>query len=157
MAVEIERKFLVVGQGWRSAQGLLLRQGYLNRDKARTVRVRVAGAQGFLTIKGPTQGVERSEFEYAIPLEDANALLALCDGPLVEKTRHTQEVDGTVWEVDEFHGANAPLVLAEVELPHADAPFSRPPWLGREVSHDARYFNSCLAQHPYAGWGANGF
>lgn len=154
MAVEIERKFLVVGQGWRSAQGLLLRQGYLNRDKARTVRVRVAGAQGFLTIKGPTQGVERSEFEYAIPLEDANALLALCDGPLVEKTRHTQAVDGTVWEVDEFHGANAPLVLAEVELPHADAPFSRPPWLGREVSHDARYFNSCLAQHPYPGWGA---
>ncbi|MGQ0710264.1 MAG: CYTH domain-containing protein [Rhodoferax sp.] len=154
MGVEIERKFLVQGEGWRAGTpGVLMRQGYLCCDKERTVRVRQAGAEAFLTIKGAPQGLVRAEFEYPIPLADAQALLALCDGPLVEKTRFERWVDGTLWEVDEFHGDNAPLVLAEVELPSAEASFARPPWLGAEVSEDTRYLNACLAQHPFARWG----
>lgn len=154
MGIEIERKFLVQGTLWRAGEpGVPLRQGYLNRDKERTVRVRQAGPEAFLTIKGAPQGLVRAEFEYPIPVADAQALLALCDGPLVEKTRYRRWVDGTLWEVDEFHGENAPLVLAEVELPSAEADFARPAWLGAEVSHDTRYLNSHLAQHPFARWG----
>ena len=153
MAVEIERKFLVTGEGWRaSGGGVRLSQGYLNRDKARTVRVRRAGSQAFLTIKGATQGATRAEFEYEIPLADAEQLLALCDGPVVEKHRHVVEHGGVTWEVDEFLGANAGLVVAEIELRSEDQAFERPPWLGAEVTHDARYFNSNLAAHPYAAW-----
>jgi adenylate cyclase len=152
MPQEIERKFLVTGTAWRSAAGTLYRQGYLNRDKARTVRVRVAGEQAFLTIKGVTTGATRAEFEYPIPVADAEQLLALCDGPLIEKVRHIVQVDGTCWEVDEFLGDNAGLVVAEVELQAEDQPFARPPWLGAEVTHDARYYNSNLATHPYRHW-----
>jgi adenylate cyclase len=152
MPQEIERKFLVTGTAWRSTTGTLYRQGYLNRDKARTVRVRVAGEQGFLTIKGVTTGASRAEFEYAIPVADAEQLLALCDGPLIEKVRHIVQVDSTCWEVDEFLGDNAGLVVAEVELQSEDQAFARPPWLGAEVTHDARYYNSNLATHPYRHW-----
>jgi CYTH domain-containing protein len=152
MPQEIERKFLITGTAWRSATGTLYRQGYLNRDKARTVRVRVAGEQAFLTIKGLTTGASRAEFEYPIPVADAEQLLALCDGPLIEKVRHIVMVDGTRWEVDAFLGDNAGLVVAEVELQTEDQAFARPPWLGTEVTHDARYYNSNLASHPYCRW-----
>ena len=152
MAIEIERKFLVQGQAWRTGAGVLLCQGYLNRDKARTVRVRIAGDAAFLTVKGQSVGATRLEFEYPVPVADARALLALCDGPWVEKTRYRVVYQGTTWEVDEFAGANAGLVVAEVELAHEDQPFARPNWLGEEVTHDTRYFNSNLASHPYCTW-----
>jgi len=156
MAVEIERKFLVANGSWRthpsSDGGVRYTQGYMNRDKTRTVRVRVAGAQGWLTIKGLSMGASRAEFEYPIPLADAQALLALCDTPLIDKTRHTLTHAGTEWEVDEFHGDNAGLVVAEVELAAEDQPFERPDWLGEDVTHDARYFNSALIAHPFVRW-----
>jgi adenylate cyclase len=152
MAVEIERKFLVTDGAWRQAPGVPYRQGYLNRDKARTVRVRVAGDAAFLTIKGTSVGATRAEFEYPIPMADAQALLALCDGPLIEKTRHVLTHEGTAWEVDVFAGDNAGLVVAEVELGSEDQPFARPDWLGDEVTQDARYFNSNLASHPFTKW-----
>lgn len=153
MGVEVERKFLVQGIGWVTGTGVLYRQGYLNRDKTRTVRVRIAGDAAFLTVKGVSVGATRAEFEYAIPLADAEGLLALCDGPLIEKTRHLVRVDGTLWEVDVFAGDNAGLVVAEVELTAEDQPFARPDWLGAEVTHDVRYFNSNLATQPYCLWG----
>ncbi len=152
MAVEIERKFLVMGQPWLQVPGVVFLQGYLNRDKARTVRVRVAGAAAFLTIKGVSVGATRAEFEYPIPLADAETLLALCEGPLIEKTRHVLIHAGTVWELDVFAGENAGLVVAEVELQSEDQAFVRPSWLGDEVTQDARYFNSNLAAHPYCRW-----
>ena len=153
MGIEIERKFLVVGEDWK--QGItpqLLSQGYLNRDKQRTVRVRIAGDEAWLTIKGQSQGATRAEFEYAIPLEDARALLALSDGPCVEKYRWRVAHDGLVWEVDEFLGENAGLLVAEVELSSEDQVFDKPAWVGAEVSHDPRYFNSSLASRPYRSW-----
>lgn len=152
MAVEIERKFLVRGPGWRTGAGVRFTQGYLNRDPARTVRVRVAGDEGFITIKGMTHGATRLEFEYPVPLDQAQALLALCDGPLIDKTRHTLTLAGSVWEVDEFHGDNEGLVVAEIELASEDQPFDHPDWLGEEVTHDARYYNSALAVRPYRSW-----
>ncbi len=152
MAIEIERKFLVTGDAWRSAEPVYYCQGYLNRDKARTVRVRIAGGQGFLTIKGPSQGASRSEFEYAIPLADARQLLALCEQPLIEKKRRKIPYEGFVWEVDEFLGDNLGLVVAEIELPSEDAEFARPQWLGQEVTQEARYFNSNLSKHPFNRW-----
>jgi adenylate cyclase len=152
MGVEIERKFLVRGDGWKTGSAVLYRQGYLNRDKNRTVRVRIAGDAAFLTVKGVSVGATRAEFEYAIPLSDAKGLLTLCDGPLVEKNRHLVRVESTLWEVDEFLGDNAGLVVAEVELAQEDQPFSRPEWLGQEVTSDARYFNSNLAITPFAKW-----
>ncbi len=152
MATEIERKFLVQGTQWRNDTGVRFSQGYLNRDKERTVRVRLAGRKAFLTIKGVTRGPSRTEFEYEIPMEDAEQLLKLCDGPIIEKTRYRIVHQGTTWEVDEFLGENAGLVIAEIELTSEDQPFSRPPWLGEEVTHDRRYYNSNLAGHPYSQW-----
>jgi CYTH domain-containing protein len=156
MAIEIERKFLVADTSaqapWRAAPGVVFRQGYLNRDKTRTVRVRIAAESAFLTIKGVSVGAVRAEFEYAIPVKDAQALLALCDGPLIEKTRHVLVYQGTTWEVDDFAGDNAGLVVAEVELLSEAQAFEKPDWLGDEVTQDARYFNSNLASHPFARW-----
>jgi adenylate cyclase len=154
MGIEIERKFLVAGDGWRQPPERQTRycQGYLSRDPARTVRVRLAGDHAFLTIKGATTGATRAEFEYEIPAADAQALLALCDGPLVEKIRHLCVVDGMTWEVDEFLGTNAGLVVAEIELQAEDQPFTRPAWLGAEVTGDARYVNANLAVRPFTRW-----
>jgi len=152
MGIEIERKFLVAGTVWRTADGQRIVQGYLNRDKQRTVRVRIAGSQAFLTIKGMTSGATRAEFEYPIPLADAEALLALCDGPLIDKIRHRVEHAGLVWEVDEFAGDNAGLVVAEVELSSEDQAVDLPPWVTTEVTADSRYFNSSLATHPFNRW-----
>jgi adenylate cyclase len=153
MGVEIERKFLLKGEGWRAlGEPLLLRQGYLSSDPARVVRVRVEGDQAYLTIKGRSVGATRGEWEYPIPLPDANELLALCEQPIVEKYRRKIEFAGNVWEVDEFLGANAGLVVAEIELGAEDQAFERPDWIGAEVTDDPRYFNSALARHPYSAW-----
>ncbi|MEN6375416.1 MAG: CYTH domain-containing protein [Smithella sp.] len=152
MPVEIERKFLVKGNDWKTTNGIRISQGYLNRDRERTVRVRIAGAKAFLTIKGVSVGAARAEFEYEIPVSDAEQLLKLCDGPLIEKTRHMVAYAGLTWEVDEFHGANDGLVVAEIELETAEQTFTRPDWLGPEVTADTRYFNSNLATQPYSSW-----
>ncbi|MCC6559373.1 MAG: CYTH domain-containing protein [Polyangiaceae bacterium] len=154
MAHEIERKFLVKGEAWRAlAPGVLYRQGYLSSVKERTVRVRIAGGKGFLTIKGVSRGVTRTEFEYSIPVEDASAMLDdLCERPLIEKTRHAIKHGAHTWEVDEFHGDNAGLVIAEVELASADEQPEIPEWVGEEVSSDPRYFNSNLAKRPFRSW-----
>lgn len=152
MGVEIERKFLVRGEGWRTANGTLMAQGYLCRGRERTVRVRIAGDEAFLTIKGPGDGAARLEFEYAIPVEDARELMTLCERPLIEKTRHRHHDGGHTWEVDEFHGDNAGLVIAEIELDTENEPFTRPPWLGQEVTGDPRYYNANLVTRPYSTW-----
>ncbi len=152
MGIEIERKFLVVGDGWRAAPALPYAQGYLNRDRERTVRVRIVETRAWLTIKGANAGATRAEFEYPIPVADAEQLLGLCDGPLVRKLRRVVVHAGATWEIDEFLGDNAGLVVAEIELASEDAAFERPPWVGAEVTHDARYFNSSLATAPFSTW-----
>ncbi len=154
MGTEIERKFLVTGDGWRQdATSTSFRQGYLSTVKERTVRVRSAGDGGWLTIKGITVGASRTEFEYAIPVADADAMLdELCERPIIEKTRHVVKVDGMTWEIDEFRGENEGLVIAEVELDSADEEFASPDWLGDEVTDDPRYFNANLIAHPYSQW-----
>lgn len=154
MAIEIERKFLLNSPDWRNAvqQSTRIAQGYLNTDPGRTVRVRIKGNQGYLTIKGQSEdGISRAEFEYPIPQADAEALLKLCPNVL-DKTRHLIEQDELVWEIDEFHGENQGLIVAEIELPRVDAAFFHPPWLGEEVSSDPRYYNSALSQTPYSRW-----
>jgi CYTH domain-containing protein len=154
MAREVERKFLVTGDGWKTAApGVVFRQGYLSTTKERTVRVRTEGDRARLAIKGLTAGVSRLEFEYDIPLLDANRILDdLCERPLIEKTRYRLASGHHTWEIDEFHGENEGLVVAEIELASADEPFERPAWVGREVSNDPRYFNANLIRRPYRTW-----
>jgi adenylate cyclase len=154
MGVEIERKFLLAGEGWRAlGEPVLLRQGYLSSAPERTVRVRVEGDGGVLTIKGKSVGATRSEWEYPIPLAEANELLdRLCEQPIIEKYRRRIPFGAHVWEVDEFLGANAGLVVAEIELAREDEAFARPDWVGEEVTHERRYFNSSLVRMPYASW-----
>jgi adenylate cyclase len=167
MGIEIERKFLLVDESWRGAveRSEHLRQGYLLGSRpavddtalghgGATVRVRIAGAKARLNIKQATAGVSRAEFEYPLPLADAESMLGTLCGSIVEKTRHQVRVGATLFEVDEFAGDNAGLVVAEVELPSADAPFARPPWLGPEVSALRRYYNAALAVRPYSHWSA---
>ncbi len=161
MAIEIERKFLVATDGWRAGveRSEAIAQGYLVGAQAlraglahASVRARLAGEQAWLNIKAATAGIARAEFDYPIPLADARAMLAsLCDG-LLEKTRHHVRVGGVLFEIDEFGGDNAGLIVAEVELPAVDAPFPRPSWLGREVSRLPRYYNVNLIAHPYRQW-----
>jgi len=155
MAKEIERKFLVKNESFKLfSTGVIYRQGYLNRDKARTVRVRVAGELAFITIKGLTNGMERMEFEYPIPLTDANEMLeTLCVKPLIEKLRYKIKCDGHLWEVDEFIGDNEGLTVAEVELKSADEHVFIPDWVGQEVTGDLMYFNSNLVINPFKNWG----
>ncbi len=158
MATEIERKFLIQSDSWRAAAdaGMAYRQGYLVGSSHASVRVRIEGTEARLNIKSATLGVTRQEYEYAIPLADAAAMLdSLCEKPLVEKTRHHVRFGGRVWEVDVFAGDNAGLVVAEVELEAEDAPLQLPPWAGREVSHEPRYYNVCLVRHPYKNWTAD--
>lgn len=153
MALEIERKFLVTGNGWRTSDPEPIRQGYLNLDPQRTVRVRITDSAAFITVKGPSIGIARAEFEYPIPMDDAAAMLAMCGGATVEKRRHRIAIDATLaWEVDEFLGGNQGLVVAEIELADESQPFPRPAWLGREVTRDARYLNASLARNPYNRW-----
>ena len=152
MAKEIERKFRVKEGSWRQAKGTKYRQGYLNSAKERIVRVRTIDDKGYLTIKGLTVGVSRMEFEYKIPRQDADALLEICEKPLIEKDRYKIEHGGFVWEVDEFFGENQGLIVAEIELESEDQYFSKPDWVGEEVTGDPRYFNSNLIKNPYTSW-----
>lgn len=157
MAIEIERKFLLKNQQWRSSagEGCLIRQGYLSDQPERTVRVRVSGAQAWLTIKGKTQGIARLELEYPIAVAEAMQLLdQLCLKPVIEKYRYRIAQADVVWEIDEFLGENAGLLVAEIELTAVDQTFDRPAWLGDEVSDDPRYFNSALIRHPFLSWSA---
>jgi CYTH domain-containing protein len=152
MAREIERKFLVAPGQWSpgAIAGTRIRQGYLSTDPARIVRVRTGGDRAYLTIKGATSGIERAEYEYPMPPADAEWMLDhLCLQPLIEKTRYRVPFGGRTWEVDVFFGENAGLIIAEIELQSADERPDLPPWVGAEVSHDARYFNAALVARPY--------
>ncbi len=152
MGVEIERKFKVKEHFRPTGVGIEMAQGYLSCDPRRTVRIRIAGIQGFLTIKGETCGATRSEYEYEIPAEEARELLALCDTPLVEKTRYVEMFCGKRWEVDIFHGANEGLRVAEIELAAEAEEFALPEWVGDEVTGERRYYNAALIAHPYSAW-----
>jgi adenylate cyclase len=155
VATEIERKFLVVNDAWRSAAkpGIRFRQGYLAGTSKASIRVRVEGSAANLNIKSATLGLRRQEYEYPIPLDEAEAMLDdMCEGKLVEKTRYCVDVGAHVWEIDVFEGENAGLVIAEIELDHEDESFERPEWVAEEVSHDARFYNVYLAQHPFKEW-----
>lgn len=161
MGIEIERKFLVTGEGWRDAAHAVvpMAQGYINDATAMdsgaqkaSVRVRIQGEAAYLNLKSRELGHTRQEFDYPIPVDDARALLALCVGGLVDKRRHLVRQGHHLWEVDEFLGENAGLVVAEIELDHADEAFERPDWLGEEVTDDVRYYNLALAAHPYSRW-----
>jgi len=155
MAQEIERKFLVRDiqpPPWKKLPGRVYRQGYLSADEQRSVRVRLSSDTAFLTIKGPTRNAVRDEFEYQIPLQDAEQILHLCVQPLIEKKRYVVQHGKHAWEIDEFFGENAGLVLAEIELADVDEEFEKLTWVGQEVTHDARYYNANLARHPFSSW-----
>lgn len=154
MGREIERKFLVCSEQWRTkvAEALFLRQGYLAIDGGNTVRVRTDGQRAWLTVKAQGEGLTRPEFEYQIPLADAAGLLGLCNDRVVEKTRHIVPAGEHRWEIDEFAADNAGLVVAEIELSDETSLFSRPAWLGREVTAEPRYLNANLALHPFSRW-----
>jgi adenylate cyclase len=154
MGREIEKKFLITDNSWRGlAVGKEYCQGYLNSEKGRTVRVRIIGDRGILTIKGPNDHGARLEYEYDIPLEDAREMLdLLCHKPLIEKIRYNIHFSGFIWEVDEFKGDNEGLLIAEIELEHVGQEFNLPPWIGLEVTGDTRYYNANLVKNPYSGW-----
>lgn len=155
MGIEIERKFLVIGNEWKSlTSGTLYRQGYIYTYNKTTVRVRIAGNEGYLTIKSVRSGNARAEFEYPIPLNDAEEMLnTLCDRPLIEKIRYKVKLGDLVWEIDEFLGENEGLILAEVELKDKNQKIELPDWIGLEVTEDERYYNGSLVKYPYSQWG----
>ncbi len=154
MGQEIERKFLLASENWRGlAEGIAYRQGYLCASKERSVRVRIAGDKAYLTVKGATIGASRSEYEYEIPPADAQSMLDdLCPQPQIEKKRYTIPFGGFIWEVDEFFGRNAGLIVAEIELEAENQTFERPEWIGKEVTGDARYYNAALCVAPFSSW-----
>jgi adenylate cyclase len=154
MGVEIERKFLLAGDGWKNrVKGDTIRQGYLSADHDRVVRIRVMNQDAFITIISSTDGLFRNEWEYPIPLADAEDMLArLCIRPLIEKIRYRIPYEGMVWEVDEFFGENMGLLIAEIELESVDQTFSLPAWVGKEVTDDLRYYNTSLMRNPYQAW-----
>ena len=155
MATEIERKFIVKGDFSKEiCNSQRIVQGYICSQPGRTVRIRIRGEKGFLTIKGPSddKGLSRYEFEQEIPLPDAEQLLTLCEPGVIDKVRHLVRAGKHTWEVDVFHGANEGLVMAEIELASEDEPFEKPDWIGEEVSGDRRYYNSMLTKEPYSQW-----
>ena len=154
MSLEIERKFLLSGEGWRAlGTGVHYRQGYLSTVPERSVRVRLVRDKGYLTIKGIFVGATRSEYEYEIPAGEASEMLDnLCERPLIEKTRYRVEYHGLTWEIDEFDGDNAGLIVAEVELDKEDQAITLPDWVGKEVTGDLRYYNASLIANPYMRW-----
>lgn len=151
---EIERKFLVRNNDFKNgAKKEFYQQGFLSTDKERVVRVRVAGTKAFLTIKGANKGIVRTEFEYEIPVSDAKILLdEICEKPVISKYRYTVLTGGCQWEVDEFLDENKGLILAEIELETEDQSFTKPDWLGDEVTEDSRYYNANLVKVPYRKW-----
>ena len=154
MPTEIERKFLLKNDSWKQQveKSTVLKQGYLNSHAQRTVRIRIAGNLAFLTIKSKSEGISRQEFEYEIPVSEAESLLQICEQPLIEKTRHLVTIQNHTWEIDVFEGENKGLILAEIELNSETEIFEKPDWIGQEVSEDNRYYNSQLIQHPFAKW-----
>ena len=154
MPREIERKFLLKSDTWRAdvRRRRPMSQGYLASGGRVSVRVRVAGDAAWLNIKAGGLVASRQEYEYPVPAGEARELLDLAEGPLIEKTRHFVEHGGNTWEIDEFHGENLGLVVAEIELDREDEPFQRPAWLGKEVTHLERYYNVCLVKHPFRAW-----
>jgi adenylate cyclase len=155
MALEIERKFLVSSNDWRDqvSSRVLMRQGYLSAGSRCSIRARITDDKAWLNLKAKRSGMTRLEYEYPIPRSDADEILReLCDGPLIEKYRHEIILGPHVWEIDEFMGDNAGLIVAEIELGSEQEPFDRPHWLGREVTNDERYYNFNLAVRPYREW-----
>lgn len=155
MAIEIEHKFLLASDDWRKlvSHSVKYRQGYLSSQPTSSIRVRISDDHAWLNIKSATIGTQRHEYEYEIPLTDANEILnTLCRKPLIEKTRHFVTDDANVWEIDEFEGDNLGLIVAEIELDEAGQFFAKPPWLGKEVTGDLRYYNNNLARQPYSEW-----
>lgn len=154
MGLEIERKFLLANSDWRNLvrNSKTIRQGYLNSSVERTVRVRTIGKQGIITIKGKNIGLSRPEFEYEIPVKDANELLEMCETAIIEKTRFELSIDGKNWEIDEFEGVNQGLIVAEIELKSENEVIDIPKWIGKEVSSEAKYYNSSLIKKPYKDW-----
>lgn len=154
MAIEIERKFLLKNSDWRNqtSKEIEIKQGYLNSNKNRTVRIRVKGNIGLMTVKGKTINASRKEFEYQVPLEDAKEMLQLCEQPIIEKIRFEIQHNQKVWEIDEFIGINEGLIIAEIELDDEDEMFELPSWIGAEVTLDPKYYNSNLVENPYSQW-----
>lgn len=153
MGLEIERKFLVISDVWRvGAVGEEYCQGYLSQYPNPTIRVRTQEKKAFITIKGKTTGITRAEFEYEIPFSEAQELFKLCLSPLVTKRRYKILHEGMTWEIDEFHGDNEGLIIAEIELDKEDESIKLPLWIGQEVTNDPRYANSSLATHPFKNW-----
>ncbi len=155
MPIEIERKFLISSDEWRhnADDGIQITQGYMGGNDKSSVRIRINGDTANINIKSKTIGAQRSEYEYAIPLDEANEMLtALCDRPYIDKTRYHVNHQGHVWEVDVFAGENEGLVVAELELIAIDETFALPSWVGEEVTEDPRYYNICLVTHPYKNW-----
>jgi CYTH domain-containing protein len=155
MNQEIEHKYLIRKDLWYAVhkpRGVNIRQGYLQTDPGKTIRIRTTGSEAFLTIKGPSRNATRAEFEYPVPPEEADDLLQLCAAPVIEKVRYRMEHAGKTWEVDEFFGENEGLILAEIELTSEEEIYERPAWIGEEVTGDPRYYNAYLALHPFFGW-----
>ena len=155
MGIEIERKFLVVNDSWREQadEGTAYKQGYLIGSNQVSVRIRIEGKLAFINIKSATLGVCRQEYQYPIPLDEANMILNdLCEKPLIEKTRFKLPQDGFVWEIDVFSGENDGLIVAEIELNSENDSYPKPDWLGMEVSDDPRYYNVNLVSHPFNTW-----
>ncbi len=155
MATEIEHKFLVLNEDWRqlASHQAEYKQGYLTSNAQSSVRVRMMANKAWLNIKSATVGTQRQEFEYEIPVADALYLLeSLCQKPLIEKVRHFVPIAQHIWEIDEFKGDNAGLIVAEIELSQIDEAFDKPAWLGAEVTHDLRYYNNQLGHNPYSAW-----
>ncbi len=155
MALEIEHKFLLVNDGWREevSHSVYYKQGYLSSQPTSSVRVRISDSQAWLNIKSATIGNHRQEFEYEIPVNDANTILDdLCHKPLIEKIRHFVHRDQHIWEIDEFMGDNAGLIVAEIELAELEESFAKPSWVGAEVTADLRYYNNNLVKHPFKDW-----
>ena len=153
MAIEIERKFLLRSDEWRNGSvAHAITQGYLAREPHRTVRVRLRDDEAWMTVKGPSTGISRTEVEFPLETTIARELLGLCLEGLIKKTRHELWYEGMLWEIDEFHGANEGLVVAEVELPDEAHDFAKPEWLGPEISADLRFSNSMLARNPWILW-----
>jgi len=154
MGLEIEKKFLIKNDNWKQfvSEEKEITQGYLNANPNRTVRVRIAGKRGFLTIKSKSKGSVRSEFEYEIPIEDATELIELCEKPILSKTRFIVKFENHKWEIDVFEKENKGLVVAEIELSKEDEFFLTPDWIGKEVTEETKYYNLQLIENPYSEW-----
>ena len=154
MAIEIERKYLLKNEDWRKEveSKSIIKQGYLNSNPERTVRIRITNNKGFLTIKSKNEGSKRKEFEYEIPLEEAQDLILLCEQPIIEKTRYLVPINNHTWEIDVFEGINKGLEVAEIELSQENESFEIPNWIGKEVTEEIKYYNSQLIENPFTTW-----